>query len=73
MVFALLGACGGIALIIIGILLGIAMRRETKAGYTTLYDGRKAHLWQLDPRTGEVIRRPGQPVLSKRHRWDRTP
>jgi len=66
--FSILGACGGAALIVIGVLLSLAMRREAKAGYTTLYDSRKTHLWQLDSRTGDVIRRPGQPVVNQRRR-----
>ena len=32
---------------------------ERDAGYTTLY-GMFRHLWQLDHRTGEVLRRPGE-------------
>lgn len=35
-----------------------AERHEVHAGYTTLYGARYRHLWQLDPRTGVVIRPP---------------
>lgn len=41
-----------------GFCLMKAERREVSAGYTTLYSGRYRHLWQLDPRTGAVIRPP---------------
>ena len=36
-----------------------AILAERDAGYTTLY-GMFIHLWQLDHRTGEVLRRPGE-------------
>lgn len=41
-----------------GLYLMQAERREVQAGYTTLYSARYRHLWQLDPRTGAVIRPP---------------
>jgi hypothetical protein len=35
--------------------------RERAAGYTTLLRSRRyRNLWQLDPRTGGVVRRPGE-------------
>ena len=39
-------------------------RREAEAGYTTLWY-RYYHLWQLDPKTGEVLRRPGERTTEK--------
>jgi hypothetical protein len=36
-----------------------AIQEERLSGYTTLY-GRYWELWQLDHRTGEVLRRPGE-------------
>ena len=45
--------------------LGQATRRESAAGYTTRYTGWRK-LWQLDPKTGEVLRRPGEPEIPKR-------
>ena len=44
-----------------------AVLRERDAGYTTLY-GMFIHLWQLDPRTGEVLRRPGEREVRRRPR-----
>ena len=41
--------------------------RERDAGYTTLY-GMFIHLWQLDHRTGEVVRRPGEREVRRRPR-----
>lgn len=41
-----------------GYLMMQAERREVRAGYTTLYSRRYRHLWQLDPRTGAVVRPP---------------
>jgi hypothetical protein len=35
-----------------------AFSRERAAGYTTLYGARYRDLWQLDDRTGEVLREP---------------
>ena len=40
-------------------------RRELAAGYTTLF-GRAYPYWQLDPKTGEVLRRPGEREAKKR-------
>jgi hypothetical protein len=37
---------------------GRVAMKERKAGYTTLY-GMHYEYWQLDPRTGAVLRRPG--------------
>jgi hypothetical protein len=37
-----------------------ATKRETAAGYTTLYGKEFRHLWHLNDKTGEVIRRPDQ-------------
>ena len=57
---------GATASIIIGALamhphvnLYFAEVREAKAGYTTTY-GYRMDLWQLDPKTGEVLRAPGE-------------
>ena len=44
-----------------------AIEREREAGYTTLY-GRYRELWQLDHRTGEVLRRPGEREVRRRPR-----
>lgn len=63
------GAVTGL-LLVIGIVVTVAAfaaalaslatsRRERAAGYTTLY-GEKRDLWQLDPTTGAVLRRPGE-------------
>jgi len=57
-VFAVIGISGGLALIAIGIGMARAIRAESKAGYTTLFDPRKKHLWQLDPQTGAAISKP---------------
>lgn len=38
-------------------------RRESEAGYTTRC-GSHQELWQLEPRTGAVLRRPGEPLIS---------
>ena len=38
--------------------------RENAAGYTTVYQ-RHYELWQLNPRTGAVVRRPGERTYSK--------
>ena len=50
-----LGAVGAWA----GVKSNSAILEERDAGYTTLY-GMFRHLWQLDHRTGEVLRRPGE-------------
>jgi hypothetical protein len=44
-----------------------AMRREREAGYTTLYSVHR-ELWQLHPKTGEVLRRPGEREVRRRAR-----
>jgi hypothetical protein len=59
-IFAFIGITAGICLIGAGVCMGRAMSRESRAGYTTLYDTRKSHLWLLDPRSGEVLRKPGE-------------
>jgi hypothetical protein len=41
-----------------GIRLSPAARQERAAGYTTLSSRRYQDLWQLDPHTGAVVRRP---------------
>ncbi len=38
---------------------------EARRGYTTL-ENRYRELWQVKPRTGEVIRRPGEPYRQLR-------
>jgi hypothetical protein len=40
--------------------------RERDAGYTTQYNIRY-ELWQLDSKTGEVLRRPGERQARRRH------
>ena len=50
-----------------GVSLAGAIEREREAGYTTLY-GRYRELWQLDHRTGEVLRRPGEREVRRRPR-----
>lgn len=61
--FAFIGAIG-IGLVSLGwgfrasIYWMQAKRRKVLAGYTTLNGSRYHHLWQLDPRTGAVIRPP---------------
>lgn len=53
-------ACAFATGIIVGsISEGRATLREMAAGYTTVYD-RHFELWQLAPRTGAVVRRPGE-------------
>ena len=37
-----------------------AEARERAAGYTTLRVARYRNLWRLDPKTGGVVRRPGE-------------
>jgi hypothetical protein len=44
-----------------------AISEERASGYTTLY-GRYWDLWQLDHRTGEVLRRPGERQAGRRAR-----
>ena len=41
-----------------------AISRERNRGYTTTYFAAYRELWQLDPTTGEVIRRPGDPPVT---------
>ena len=43
-----------------------AEKREREAGYTTEFDIAGKDLWQLDPKTGIVLRRPGEPLISRR-------
>ena len=61
-VLVVLGVCG-IAASAVGINAGFQNGRmeiaERDAGYTTQY-GKRFELWQLEPRTGEVLRRPGE-------------
>jgi hypothetical protein len=45
--------------------IGRAERLEREAGYTTLF-GKHYDLWQLDDRTGEVLRRPGERSVPRR-------
>ena len=56
--FGLIGLVGGAALIVVGVGMARAMNKEKAAGYTTLFDASKANVWQLNPRTGEVVRTP---------------
>jgi hypothetical protein len=57
--FATIGWVGGLVLGIVAVGVWRAMKRETAAGYTTLFDPRKRNLWQLNAETGEVVRVPG--------------
>ena len=43
-------------------------RQETSAGYTTRYADSYWLYWQLDPKTGEVLRRPGETTTAPRDR-----
>ena len=52
---------GAIVQAILALRLRSAQRREKRAGYTTLFDEQFQELWLLDPRTGAVVRRPGEP------------
>jgi hypothetical protein len=72
---ALGGLVGGIACVGFSTyanLTGLGMRRrEIEAGYTTLF-GMAYDCWQLDPRTGEVRRHPGErPVTRPARHGDR--
>ena len=58
----------GIALFRATLRVNAALRRERAAGYTTSYGDRYQHLWQLDPDSGAVVRRPGEPAVT---RWNR--
>ena len=61
------GVCFGLLAIWAGAGTLSAIDRERDAGYTTLY-GRYRELWQLDHRTGEVLRRPGEREVRRRPR-----
>ena len=61
------GICFGLLAIWAGAGTLSAIQREREAGYTTLY-GRYWDLWQLDHRTGEVLRRPGEREVRRRPR-----
>lgn len=41
--------------------------REREDGCATQF-GKHPELWQLDPKTGAVLRRPGEPPIARRHR-----
>ncbi|HEX3678711.1 MAG TPA: hypothetical protein VHU90_03230 [Galbitalea sp.] len=58
-------AAGMVVLLVPQALTSRATKREVAAGYTSL---RTAHveLDQLDPRSGEVVRKAGEPYLSRR-------
>ena len=63
---ALLGSLGGAAGLGWASILGWhTARRERRAGYTTIY-GSYLDAWQLDPKTGEVLRRPGEREVRRR-------
>ncbi len=61
-------AVGGVG-ISIAWLYQSALDRECDSGYTTLF-GTHLELWQLDDRTGEVLRRPGEREVRRRRRGD---
>jgi hypothetical protein len=56
---------GLVAALVLQVLAGRVTKRERLAGYTTL---RRAHveLDQLDPRSGDVVRKAGEPYLPRR-------
>jgi hypothetical protein len=62
-IFAAVSCAGAAALGVVAVGMARAMRRERAAGYTTLFDPTKRSLWQLHPRTGEVVRPPATPQL----------
>ena len=64
--FAVVVCLAGLA-IWAGVSTFSAIESERSAGYTTLY-GRYWGLWQLDHRTGEVLRRPGDHEVRRRPR-----
>ena len=41
-------------------------RQERRVGYTTTYESYYRDYWQLDPKTGEVLRRPGESKARRR-------
>lgn len=49
--------CSGAIMSIAGVRGGLMEARERKAGYTTTF-GRAFEYWQLEPDTGDVLRRP---------------
>ena len=61
--FGGLGAAAGSSSL--SILAWRTARRERRAGYTTIYAS-YLDAWQLDPKTGEVLRRPGEREAKKR-------
>ena len=62
---AVVGLVAVAILIWAGLGQGRAELAEIAAGYTTLYHQNR-ELWQLDPKTGEVLRRPGEPKAVQR-------
>jgi energy-converting hydrogenase Eha subunit H len=59
-VLALIGLVGAAGLAVAAVGIARAIRRERAAGYTTLFDSTKGNLWQPHPKTGEVVRAPGE-------------
>ncbi|MHB8673232.1 MAG: hypothetical protein ACYDAK_06080 [Candidatus Limnocylindrales bacterium] len=57
---------GGLGLIYATFKKTKAVRKELSTGYTTLFGREYAAYWQLDPKTGEVLRRPGEPDVRRR-------
>lgn len=61
----------GVSAAVVGLIASIGMSQmdaaEHRAGYTTSY-GKWFSLWQLDPKTGEVLRRPGERTVQRRAR-----
>jgi len=53
--------CSGILMLVAGFALYFASQAERNSGYTTLSGSRYRDLWQLDAKTGSVVRRPGEP------------
>ncbi len=66
---------GSVVIFVLGVPWGAAKDRERRAGYTTLFGfSNTVDLWQLDYRSGEVLRRPGQERMTEKQ-WteQRTP
>ena len=67
-VFAMLaitGLLGAVGLLAATTGLKSAIQREEAAGYTTLFDAYKPELWQLDHKTGAVVRHPSRAHASR--------
>lgn len=56
--FVIIGVAGGLSLIVTGLGLAAAMRREAGHGYSTLLGNQRSDLWLLNARDGSVARPP---------------